>query len=66
MGIVQNEPVLTATTGLVGAVIAVLVAFGIAFTGAQIAAILGLVVAVYTVAVLVRSQVTPVKKAPNA
>jgi hypothetical protein len=60
----SNEPVLTAITGLVAAAIALLVAFGVDFTTAQTGAILGFVAAVYAVAVLVRSKVTPTRKAP--
>lgn len=61
-----GEPVLTAITGLVAAAIGLLVAFGVAFTAAQTGAVVGFVVAVYAVAVLVRSKVTPVKPRPPA
>ena len=60
----SSEPVLTAASALavVSAVIAVLVAFGVHLTDAQVAAILGLVgvVAPIALAFVVRSKVTPV------
>lgn len=62
MNTVKNEPVLAAVTGLVIAVLATLVAFGVAFTPEQTSAVVGLVAAVYAVAVLVRSKVTPTNK----
>lgn len=55
----RNEPVLTAATGLVVAGLALLVAFGVDVTEAQIAAITGFVAAVYAVAAIVRQKVTP-------
>ena len=58
----KSEPVLTAITGLVAAAIAVLVAFGVDFTQAQTSAIVGFVAAVYAVAGIVRSMVTPTKR----
>lgn len=55
----KNEPVLTAATGLVTAGIGLLAAFGVDFTAEQTAAVGGFVAAVYAVALLVRSKVTP-------
>jgi hypothetical protein len=55
----KNEPVLTAATGLVTAGVALLAAFGVEFTTEQTAAIGGFVAAVYAVALLVRSKVSP-------
>lgn len=55
----RNEPVLTIITGLVGATIALLAAFGLDFTAEQTAAIVGWVAAVYAAAVLMRSKVRP-------
>jgi hypothetical protein len=60
----QREPLVTVAsfTALIGAVIALLVAFGVPLTGEQQTAILGIttVVAPLVVALLVRSRVTPV------
>lgn len=58
----KNEPVLVAVTALVVATIALLVAFGVDVTDEQRGAIIGFVVALYGVAVLIRSRVSPVKK----
>lgn len=62
----SNEPVLTATsvTAVVSAVLALAVAFGVEFTDAQVAAILGLVgtVAPLALALWARSKVTPTAK----
>lgn len=58
----KSEPVLTAVTGLVAASIALLAAFGVDFTAEQTAAIVGWVVAVYGVALIVRSKVRPWKQ----
>jgi uncharacterized membrane protein len=55
----NNEPVLTAITALVAAAFAVLIAFGVDFTTEQVAASVGFVTAVYGVAAIVRSKVTP-------
>lgn len=58
----QNNPVLVMVTGFVAAAVALLVAFGVDVTAEQSAAISGFVVAVYVVAVYVRSKVTPNRK----
>lgn len=58
----RDEPVLVAITGLVGAGLTLLVAFGVDFTAEQTTAIGGFVAAVYAVAVLVRSKVRPERK----
>ncbi len=55
----RNEPVLSAVTGLVVASVALLVAFGVEVTDEQKLAIVGFVAALYAVAVLIRSRVTP-------
>jgi hypothetical protein len=66
----RSEPalVITAVTGLVDAVLLLLVTFGIPITAPQKAAVDGVLAAVMTLlavvaGVLVRSQVTPVKPA---
>lgn len=59
---IQNNPVVTAFVGFVTAVILLLVAFGVHVTGDQEAAIVGVIVAGFPVAVWVRSKVTPVRK----
>ena len=56
-----TEPVLVATTGFVTAGLGLLVAFGVDFTTTQTTAIGAFVVAVYGVAALVRSHVTPTR-----
>lgn len=58
----RNEPLLTAITALVLATIALLVAFGVHVSEEQRTAIGGFVVALYGVAVYVRSKVTPTRK----
>jgi hypothetical protein len=60
--LVQNEPVLTALTVFVAAVFAVLAAFGVDVTDDQVKALIGLTVAAYVLAAVVRSKVTPVKR----
>jgi hypothetical protein len=59
---VKGEPVLTVITALVVATVALLAAFGLDFTQAQTAAIVGWVAAVYGAAVLIRSRVSPVRR----
>lgn len=62
-GIMQKEPVMLAATivSLVGAVIALLIAFGVDLTQEQTAAIVGLtnVVAPLVAALFVRAKVSP-------
>ena len=62
----KNEPLVTVATitALVGAVIGLLVAFGVPLTSDQQTAILGVttVAAPLVVALFVRSRVTPVDK----
>lgn len=65
MSVVQNEPVLSALTAIVAAGIALLVAFGVALSAPQIAAITGFVGAAYAVFALVRSKVTPDARLPE-
>ena len=62
MNVVKNEPVLTALTTVITAALALLVAFGVAFTAPQIAAVVGFVGAAYGIFALVRSKVTPTDK----
>jgi hypothetical protein len=56
---IMDNPVVALFTGLLGAVIAVLVAFGVVLTAPQIAALTGLVAAAIPVVAFVRSKVTP-------
>lgn len=55
----STEPVRTAVVALVGAGLALLVAFGVDFTVEQTAAILAFVAAAFGVGELVRARVTP-------
>lgn len=64
--VVKDEPVLTTITTFVAAAIGLLVAFGVALTGAQIAAIGAFVVALYGVGVLVRKYVWTPKSVETA
>lgn len=64
--IVKDEPVLSTITTFVAAAIGLLVAFGVALTAAQIAAIGAFVVALYGVGVLVRNYVWTPKSVANA
>lgn len=59
MNVVKSEPVLTAAVAFTTAVIAVLVAFGVDLTQQQTAAVVGLVIAGFGLAAVVRSRVTP-------
>ena len=54
-----TEPVRTAVVALVTAALVLLVAFGVAFTADQIAAIGAFVVAAFGVGEIVRARVTP-------
>jgi hypothetical protein len=65
--VTTNEPVIAggAFVGLLQAILAALLAFGVSLTQGQIAAVQGFIVAVgLVVAWLTRSSVTPVAKAP--
>lgn len=55
----SKEPVVTLVLGLVGAAVALLVAFGVSITEAQCAAIGAFVVAAVGLGLYVRSKVTP-------
>ena len=57
-----KEPVVTLVVALIAAAGALLAAFGVNVSDAQIAAISAFVVAALTLAFWVRSQVTPTKK----
>lgn len=57
----KDEPVLTIITGFVTATIGLLAAFGLDFTTEQVTAIAAFVAAAYTMAILIRSKVTPVR-----
>jgi hypothetical protein len=64
---VAEEPVRTAILGFVTAAIALLVAFGVALTAAQIAAIAGFVGAILLLTeVVVRKTVTPLANPKTA
>ena len=58
---IKSEPAVVA--GLVQAVLALLVAFGLDLTGEQIASVLAVTAA--GLALFVRSQVTPTRKTPD-
>jgi hypothetical protein len=61
---VASEPVMAAVLGLVAASITLLVAFGVHVTADQREAIEAWVAATIVLGVLVRSKVTPTRKAP--
>ncbi len=63
LNLITNEPVMTAIGALVGATIAVLVAFGVHVTPVQREALEGWCIAALGLGIAVRSQVTPKRKA---
>lgn len=58
----EREPVLTAATAIVTAGVSLLAALGVEVDAQVAEALVPFIVAVYGVALLVRSQVTPTKK----
>lgn len=58
----KSEPVLASITAFVLAVLTALVAFDVEITADQTGAIVGFVAAAYTLALVVRAKVAPVKR----
>jgi hypothetical protein len=62
MNLIKNEPVVIAALAVIGALVTLLVAFGVHLTEAQEAAIGGLCAAILALAGVVRAAVTPTAK----
>lgn len=65
LSLIGREPVRAAILALIGAVIAVLVAFGVDLTSGQIAALTGLAIAALGIGEAVRANVTPTPNLPQ-
>lgn len=65
LNLISREPVRAAILSLIGAVIAVLVAFGVDLTSGQIAALTGLGIAALGIGEAVRANVTPTPNLPQ-